>query len=135
MEPGEVLVRLNPAFLPAFFYGENEAFFCLFQFPDFGVPGFVLGELLVREAKLVVEFADDDEIGLEAWVILDAFPGVLQLLERFDGFAISEQAAALFEGILLRRSAPGEGCHQTNRSQKPAGQVGGFLRGPHGCWW
>ena len=121
--------------MAAFFDGEIEALFCLSQFPGLCGPGFVLGEDLVRKTKLVVEFTDDDEIGLEVGVILDAFPGILQPLERPGGFAVGEQAAAFLEDFLLGRGAPGEGSHQANGSQKPADPVGGILRGAHGCWW
>ena len=71
----------------------------------------------MREAKLVVERANDDEIGLEVGVTLDAFPGVLQLHKRLGRLASGKQAAAVFKGFLRGRGAPGEGGHQTNGGQ------------------
>ena len=69
------------------------------------------------EAKLVVERANDDEIGLEVGVFLDALASVLQLHKRLGRLAGGEQAAAILKGFLLGRGAPGEGGHQTNGSQ------------------
>ena len=100
--------------------------------------GFVFhraGKDLVGEAKLVVEFAGDLGLLFKDLILLDKNPGLFQLLERFGGFVVGEQAAAFLEGFLLGRSAPGEGGHQANGSQKPADPVGGILRGAHGCWW
>ena len=74
-------------------------------------------EGLVSEAKLIIEVADDNEIGLEVGVTLDAFPGVLQLHKRLLRLAGGKQVAAVFKGFLLVRSTPGEGGHQTKGGQ------------------
>jgi hypothetical protein len=74
-------------------------------------------EGLVSEAKLIIELANDNEIGLEVGVTLDAFPRVLQLHKRLGGLASGKQAAAVFKGFLRGRGAPGEGGHQTNGGQ------------------
>ena len=74
-------------------------------------------EGLVGETKLIVERADDNEIGLEGGVFLDALAGVLQLHKRLSRLAGGKQAAAVFKGFLLGRGAPGEGGHQTNGGQ------------------
>jgi len=72
---------------------------------------------LVGEAKLIIEFADDNDIGLEVGVTLDALAGVLQLHKRLSRLAGGKQAAAILKGFLLGRGAPGEGGHQTNGGQ------------------
>ena len=74
-------------------------------------------EGLVGEAKLIIEFADDNDIGLEVGVTLDALAGVLQLHKRLSRLAGGKQAAAILKGFLLGRSTPGEGGHQTNGGQ------------------
>ena len=95
----------------------------------------VFGDDLVGEAKLVVEFAGDLGFLFQDLVLLDKLLGLFELRERLGRLAGGKQAAAIFKGFLLGRGAPGEGGHQANGGQKPAGPVGVILRGPHGCWW
>ena len=96
MQPSAVFICLNPASLATFFDGEIEPLFCLSQSLGLGGPGFVLGLDLVRETKLVVEFTDDDEIGLEVGVSLDALAGGLQLHKRIGRLTGGKQVAAVF---------------------------------------